>query len=76
MDIPAETQKRLLALMEYLPPVVRSYKVASGTLSTYLRQMVKSGEIRKTVPEKRGMPYEIRDKLFKLWLSTHPLRIP
>ena len=135
LDIPAETQRRMLALMEYLPPVVYSLKLASeivtlsngenadikellnrvapsyrfklerlpvysqkilyamamskaavtlaelreltglpgGTLSTYLRQMVKSGEIRKTLSPKRGTPYVISDNLFKLWISSQTL---
>lgn len=126
-----ETRRRLNSLMEYLPPVARSFKMAldvvatsecadndlkelldrfsqsyrfrleslpvnsqkilysiaqsndpmtltelreltglpSGILSTYLRQLAKSGEIRKTTADKRGAPYEIRDRLFKLWLS-------
>lgn len=42
----------------------------SGTLSTYLRQLVKSGEIRKAGNEKKGVPYEISDPLFKAWLSS------
>ena len=132
MDIPAETQNRLSNLMEYLPPVVHSLKLASdiitlsdskdndikellnfmapsyrlkfegmpvysqkilyamamtksdvtlaelrdltglpgGTLSTYLRQMTKSGDIRKTVSKKRDTPFAISDVLFKLWLSS------
>ena len=41
----------------------------SGILSTYLRQMTNSGDIRKINPGQKGTPYEIKDKLFKLWLS-------
>lgn len=41
-----------------------------GILSTYLRKMMKSGDIRKTASSKRGSPYEISDRLFKLWLSS------
>ena len=134
--LPSETHDRLTSLLEYLPPVVRSYKVASdivavsesadldlnellsrfapmyrvkmdemplysqkilytlanaekpinlselrnltalpaGTLSTYLRQLVNSGIIRKVNPDKRGTPYEIRDNLFRKWLSTSNLQ--
>ncbi len=36
---------------------------------SHLRQLVISGEIRKTDPSKRGAPYEICDPLFKLWLA-------
>lgn len=132
IGLSAEKQKRLDALMAYLPPVPRSFKIAldilaisdgaetdlrelldrvsqsyrsrleampvnsqkilcsladsdvplslselrditglpAGTLSTYLRQLVKSGDIRKTMPERRGTPYEMADRLFKLWLSS------
>lgn len=135
-DIPSETYDRLTSLLEYLPPVVRSYKVASdivgvsdsadtdlrellyryspiyreridrlpvysqkilfelanaekpvnlselrdltnlpaGTLSTYLRQLVNTGIIKKIDPDKRGTPYEIRDNLFKKWLSSYTPR--
>lgn len=130
-ELPEAKRKRLMTLMEYLPPVVNSLKIAmdilavsvdadadlkelrnrvspfyraklenlpvnsqkilcnlaksqtgltltelrrltglaSGTLSAYLRQMEKSGEISKVEPNKRGMPYRMRDKLFKFWLS-------
>lgn len=135
MDIPTEKQNRIYALMEYLPPVIHSLKLASdiialsdskdsdmqellnfvapsyrvkfegmpvysqkmlyamsmkktdvtlaelrdltglsgGTLSTYLRQMIKSGDIRKTMSKKRDTPYAISDSLFKLWLSSSTL---
>lgn len=135
-DMPSEAYDRLKSLLEYLPPVVRSYKVASdivalsdsadndlrellyryspiyreridglpiysqkilfelanaekpvslselrdltnlsaGTLSTYLRQLVNIGIIKKIDPDKRGTPYEMRDILFKKWLSSNTPR--
>ncbi len=135
LNVSAEMQNRLSALLEYLPPVVHSLKLASdvitlsdskdndlqvlldsvapsyrtklegmpitsqkildamsmsktdvtlaelrditklpgGTISTYLRQLIKSGDIRKTVAKKRDTPYAITDKLFKLWLSSRNL---
>lgn len=135
MDASEATKNRLSNIMDYLPPVIESLKVASdivavsdnkdndikellnrvasayrikleglpvysqkilyslamspkaltltelrtitglpaGTLSTYLRQMAKSGDIRKTDSQKRGIPYEIPDSLFKLWLSSQTL---
>ena len=44
--------------------------LSAGTLSTYLRQMMKANIIRKTTHVKRGARYEITDSLFKLWLSS------
>ena len=132
LEVTDETQRRLLALMEYLPPVINSLKLAydiilisggedadvhelvssvapfyrkklvnlpvysqkilhaiamsdsavtlaelreltglpAGTLSSYLRQLVKSGEIRKTVSRKRDVPYAICNNLFRLWLAS------
>lgn len=43
-------------------------ELPSGILSTYLRKLIAAGEVLKKSPE-RGAPYEITDKLFKLWLS-------
>lgn len=74
-NLPINSQRILhtLANMEK-PSTLSELRVytglASGVLSTYLRQLVKSGDIRKIHPGRRGEPYEIKDKLFKLWLSN------
>lgn len=73
-DMPVYTQKVLYALSRYAAPMTlselrESTGLSSGILSTYLRQLVVSGEIRKTEPGKRGTPYEICDRLFSVWLS-------
>lgn len=128
---PTTESERLKKLLEYLPPVIRSFKIASdiiaksdsaesdlnellnlnaplyrdklerqpvysqrilyaianterpatlselreatglpsGTLSTYLRHLTRSRDIKKTESKKIGSPYYICDPLFKLWLS-------
>ena len=73
-DMPVYTQKVLYALSRCASPMTlselrESTGLSSGILSTYLRQLVVSGEIRKTEPGKRGTPYEICDRLFSVWLS-------
>lgn len=74
-SIPVNSQKILYSLAGSDKPLTLSDMrgrtgLAAGILSTYLRQLVMSGEIRKTASEKKGTPYEMRDHLFKLWLST------
>lgn len=132
LGISTKQQQRLTALMEYLPPVIHSLKLASdivsisddaendlqkllnisssiyrdrlenlpvysqkilcalamskealtlaelreqtdisgGILSPYLRKLVTQNIIQKTNSKKRRTLYEIRDNLFKLWLSS------
>ncbi|MDE6813432.1 MAG: hypothetical protein K2J28_06340, partial [Duncaniella sp.] len=64
----------MIALANSDGPLTRSQLreltgISSGTLSPYLQQLSQIREIRKMESEKRGSPYEINDKLFKLWLS-------
>lgn len=73
-NMPVYTQKILYALAKYNKPATLSdirglTGLPSSTLSTYLRQLTLSGELKKDTPEKRGASYELKDKLFNLWLS-------
>ncbi|MBD5252947.1 MAG: ArsR family transcriptional regulator [Barnesiella sp.] len=73
-SLPLYSQKILNSLAQSaVPETLSNLKnltdMQSGTLSTYLRQLVSAGYIQKTDPSKRGAPYEICDPLFKLWLS-------
>lgn len=73
-DLPVYAQKILYALAHSEMPTTLSElreltNLSSGTLSTYLRQLVASCDIHKTEPNKRGAPYEMVDPLFKLWLA-------
>lgn len=72
-SLPPNTQKILTALANSDNPLTLSElreltDLPSGTLSTYLRLLVQSDDIRKTEADRRGAPYEMRDPLFKLWL--------
>lgn len=74
-SLPINSQKILVSLANSEMPLSLSALrertgINSGVLSTYLRQLVKSGDIRKTNQKKRGEPYELRDQLFKTWLSN------
>ena len=74
--LPFNSQKILIALANSEQPAslseLRSLTgLQSGILSSYLRQLVKSGVIRKTDSRQHGAPYDILDRLFKLWLSSH-----
>ena len=73
-SLPVTSQKIMIALANADAPLTRSKLreitgISSGTLSPYLQQLIQMLEIRKMESEKRGSPYEINDKLFKLWLS-------
>ncbi|MDE6824817.1 MAG: AAA family ATPase [Duncaniella sp.] len=73
-SLPVTSQKIMIALANSDGPLTRSQLreltgISSGTLSPYLQQLSQIREIRKMESEKRGSPYEINDKLFKLWLS-------
>ena len=74
-SLPAYSQKILISLSKSATPLNLSQlreliSAPAGSLSPYLQQLVQDNTIRKTDPEKRGTPYEITDKLFKLWLSN------
>ena len=74
ISLPVTSQKIMIALANSDGPLTRSQLreltgISSGTLSPYLQQLSQIREIRKMESEKRGSPYEINDKLFKLWLS-------
>ncbi len=73
-SMPEYSQKILYYMAQASDPTtltsLRSLtNLPAGTLSTYIRLLLKSGDIRKTNSQKRGTPYEISDKLFKLWLT-------
>ncbi|MBD5323795.1 MAG: AAA family ATPase [Bacteroides sp.] len=73
-NLPVNSQKILYAIANSpgaasLSELKDMTGLPSGTLSTYLLMLVKSGDIHKTDTAKRGAPYEINDKLFRLWLS-------
>lgn len=74
-SLPIYSQKVLIALAKSDGPLTLSQlreitDIPAGNLSPYLRQLARTQEIRKTDAEKRGAPYEIPDKLFKLWLTN------
>lgn len=73
-NMPVNSQKILYALAKSsgigsLTDLREQTGLPAGTLSTYIKMLTKSGDIRKTDATKRGAPYEINDKLFGLWLS-------
>lgn len=73
-SLPINSQKILYALAKSsgtgsLTDLRKQTGLPAGTLSTYIKMLTKSGDIRKTDAAKRGAPYEINDKLFSLWLS-------
>lgn len=75
-SLPIYSQKVLIALAKSDGPLTLSQlreitDIPAGNLSPYLRQLARTQEIRKTDAEKRGVPYEIPDKLFKLWLTSN-----
>lgn len=74
--LPVNSQKILIALANSEQPASLSELriltgMQAGILSSYLRQLAKSGIIRKTDPCQHGAPYEVLDRLFRLWLSSH-----
>lgn len=74
-NLPVYSQKILYSLANSdSPQKLSDLRVLTGLdagiLSTYLRQLLKSEDIRKTSPEKRGTPYQLSDRLFKLWLAS------
>lgn len=75
-ELPLYSQSIIMALAYSHTPLSLSdlrerTGLASGTLSTYIRQIVESGFIHKVNPDKRGSPYIFSDALFKLWLSRN-----
>ncbi len=77
--LPIYSQKIIYSMAGYEKPLTLSELreitgLSAGTLSTYLSQLIKTGHIRKVGFKKRGIPYEISNPLFKLWLSANRLQ--